>query len=69
MRSQKIKIVIKDLFSKSIKFWFSFDKSKYDEAIKKPITTGKILKDHQNLNYSVINFCSCSCYNFENGLK
>ena len=27
--------------SESRKSWFSFDKSRYDEAIKKPITTGK----------------------------
>ena len=33
--------IINDLFNKSRKSWFLSDKSKYVDAIKNPITTGK----------------------------
>ena len=39
--SQNIKIVINDLFSKSKKSWLLSETSKYEEAIKKPKTTGR----------------------------
>ena len=42
--NQKIKIVISDLLSRSKKFWFWSEISKYEDAIKKPITTGKNFK-------------------------